>query len=376
MCAAAAMLLSLAVFASEGRSAWVEDTELAAPASYQGAPRTAPDAVDDVVADIATNPGVTVYKIPLALGEMLLASDASGPLKLVRNETSGPIAVIYPAIGEPYRTVFLKIIEGIEDKTRAPVVSIAVGADADAHTVANELRRQNVKVVIALGRHGFKVASGLDRNIGVVAGGVISVPDSEQRPVSVLSLAPDPSLMFARLKELMPAARRVHVVYDPRHNAWLLRLARDAARARALELVTYEAADLRSALRHYQDVLAAADPRTDALWLPQDATTVEESSVLPLVLEQAWNRSLLVFSSNVAHVQRGALFALYPDNVELGRNLASSALGVLGGGQQESRSMVPLKDVLLAVNIRTASHLGLRLSYDQQRRFNLIFPQQ
>jgi putative ABC transport system substrate-binding protein len=194
--------------------------------------------------------------------------------------------------------------------------------------------------------------------------------------VSVLSLAPDPALMFARLKDLMPAVRRVHVVYDPRHNAWLLRLAREAARTRSLELVTHEASDLRAALRHYQEILTNVDPRTDALWLPQDATTVEDSSVLPMVLQQAWNRSLVVFSSNVAHVQRGALFALYPDNVELGRNLASSALGVLGAGAQESRAVVPLKDVLLAVNLRTANHLGLRLSYEQQRRFDLVFPQQ
>ncbi|HEU0201343.1 MAG TPA: hypothetical protein VFR86_13030, partial [Burkholderiaceae bacterium] len=253
----------------------------AAPAGRDtpSASRTAPEAVDEVVDDLASNPGVAVFKIPLRLAEMLSATDSYGPLKLVRSD--GPIAVIYPAIGEPYRSVFLKIIEGVEDKAGTPVISIAVPADADAHAVANELRRKSVKVVIALGRHGLKVASRLDRNIGVVAGGVISVPESEPRPVSVLSLAPDPNLMFARLKELMGNVRRVHVVYDPRNNAWLLRVAREAARARSLELLTYEAGDLRAALRHYQDILANADPRTDALWLPQDATTVEESSVLP-----------------------------------------------------------------------------------------------
>lgn len=357
---------ALAGPATESALAWTE----AHPS------RTAPEAVDDVVNDLASNPAVTVYKIPLRLAEMLAATDSYGPLKLLRNEASGPIAVIYPAIGEPYRSVFLKIIEGIEDKANAPVVSIAVPADADAHAVANELRRQNVKVVIALGRHGLKVASRLDRNIGVVAGGVIAVPEGEPRPVSVLSLAPDPNLMFARLKELMGSVRRVHVVYDPRHNAWLLKLAREAARARGLELVTYEAGDLRTALRHYQEILTNVDPRSDALWLPQDATTVEESSVLPLVLQEAWRRSLLVFSSNVAHVQRGALFALYPDNVELGRNLASSALGFMNVGAQEAGGITPLRDVLLAVNIRTANHLGLRLSNEQQRRFNLVFPQQ
>ena len=35
----------------------------------------------------------------------------------------------------------------------------------------------------------------------------------------------------------------------------------------------------------------------------------------------------------------------------------------------------PLREVLLAVNLRTASHLGLRFSIRQQQEFNLTFPE-
>jgi putative ABC transport system substrate-binding protein len=119
--------------------------------------------------------------------------------------------------------------------------------------------------------------------------------------------------------------------------------------------------------------MSSADAVHDALWLPQDSTTVEESSVLPLVLEKSWDSSLAVFSSNAAHVRRGVLFALYPNNVELGRNLASSAQEYLSLGKKGD--VVPLKAVRLAVNVRTGGHLGLHFSNDQQRRFDLIFPQ-
>lgn len=327
-----------------------------------------------VVADLEADPDITIYRMPVAPAG---AAPRKAPerVMLARADTTSSIAVVYPDIDEPYRGVFAKIIEGIEDKTKTTVAAFPVGADANMPSLIEELRRQNIKVVIALGRHGLKVANGLDRDIGVIAGGVISAPTIETRAMSVLSLAPDPELLFARLKELMPAARRVVVVYDPQHNAWLIRLAREAAKLHGLELKAYEAQDLRTAVRTYQQILATADPARDALWLAQDATTVEDSSVLPLVLEKSWDRSLVVFSSNVAHVRRGALFSLFPNNLELGRNLASSALGYLAAGIREPHGVTPLTDVLMAVNMRTAGHLGLRLSYEQQRRFDLVFPQ-
>jgi putative ABC transport system substrate-binding protein len=108
--------------------------------------------------------------------------------------------------------------------------------------------------------------------------------------------------------------------------------------------------------------------------LPQDSTTVEESAVLPLVLQESWGRNLAVFSSSFGHVRRGVLFSLYPNNDELGRQLAGSALGFLASGRSESSGMVPLRAVLMAINLRTAKHLGLNTSRPQS--FDMTFPEQ
>lgn len=286
-----------------------------------------------------------------------------------------PIAVLYPDIGEPYRSIFAKIIEGIEDKTRHKVVSYAVGSNFNVQDLSSELKRQDIRVVIALGRNGLKVAGQLDKDIGIIVGGVITASDSDARGGAVLSLAPDPALLFARLKAVSPKTRRVFVVYDPRQNGWLVKLAREAAHDQGIELVAQEAGDLKSALVFYQNFFAGADVRRDALWLPQDSATVDDSTVLPLVLQESWSKGVPVFSSNVSHVRRGALFALYPNNIELGRNLAASALGVVSGGPM-GRGILPLRDVLTAFNTRTASHLGLNLSVAQQQGFDLLFPEQ
>jgi putative ABC transport system substrate-binding protein len=301
--------------------------------------------------------------------------ESGEPIRRVDSVAStAALAVVYPDIGEPYRGIFARIIDGIEKGAKAPVRSYPIASDQDSAELNAQLKRSGTKVVIALGRQGLRATAGLDRDIQIVVGGVLSVPESETRSLMGVSLTPDPLLLFSRLKNLLPAIRRVIVVYNPQQNDWLIRLARDAAKMYGLELVAYEVRDLASAARMYENVFASSDGKRDAVWLPQDATSVDENTILPLVLKESWDRSVPVFSSSFLHVKKGALFALYPDNVELGRTLAISALAAISG-ETRRRGILPLREVQVAINLRTASHIGLVLGYQQQRSFDFIFPE-
>jgi putative tryptophan/tyrosine transport system substrate-binding protein len=285
------------------------------------------------------------------------------------------IAVIYPDIGEPYRDIFEEIIKGIEDKVGTHVAIYPVSSDTDIAELKARLLHQKTRVMIALGRQGMKTATALNNGVGVVVGGVLTVPENEARGQPMITLSPDPDLLFARMKTLRPSVKRVFVVYDPGFNGWLIKLAKDAAGAQGLELVVYKAQDLRSAVRFYQEIFSVADGRNDALWLPQDPTTVEDSSILPLVLQESWNQGIAVFSSNFSHVRRGVLFSLYPDNEALGKSLAGLAEGILNSdGESKSRGMMALRDVQGAVNLRTAKHLGINPM--RLKSFDVTLPEQ
>ena len=314
------------------------------------------------------------FSLLITHANIAIAGASGSPVqKIALVSEKDSIAVIYPDIGEPYRTVFARIIGGIEDKPKVRFINYAVAPNADINGLKNSLRLQNVKVVIALGMQGMKIAASLNRDFGVVVGGVITSPENTMRELPVNSLSPDPALLFSHLKGLMPAARRVFTVYDPRQNAWLMRQAKEAARSQRLELVAYEAQDLRGAMHAYQEILATADSSCDALWLPQDSTTVEDSSVLPLVLHESWSRNLAIFSSSLVHVRRGVLFTLYPDNVALGRHLADTAQEFLASGDYGEHGMILMREVLMAINLRTATHLGLNVN--PQQGFDMAFPE-
>lgn len=293
---------------------------------------------------------------------------------LASESSAGNIAVLYPEIGEPYRSIFVAILQGIEDQSRGHVINVPVVDGSALADLTADLHRKGVKAVIALGRAGLNLAAQLKGQWPVVMGCVLSLPEAHLGMGPALSLAPDPALLFARLKVLLPSVRRIWVVYDPRQNDWLIRLAGEAARSLGLELVAREAQDLRAAVRQYREVFQQSDPRRDALWLPQDSSTVDEAVVLPMVLEESWGRGLAVFSSSMAHVRRGALFAMYPDNTGMGRQLVRMVQPYLSGEAPVASGMAPLRDLLLAVNTRTAHHLGLDL--DARRlHVDMIFPE-
>lgn len=284
----------------------------------------------------------------------------------------GSIAVLYPNVSEPVRSAFTSMIQGIEERTRVRVRSYAVEPRTDPADVNLQLKRSGTRVVIALGRQGLNVAAGLDRDILVLVGGALLLSDAEIVNVNGISLTPDPAMLFARLRALLPDVRRVLVVYDPKKTEWLLRLARDAARIHGLELVAHEARDLGQAAHLYTGLVRGADGKRDALWLPHDTTTVEESTLLPLILKESWNNSVPIFSSNILHARKGALFAMSPNNVELGKSLASSALGLIAG-ETRRKGVQPLRELHSALNLRTANHMGLNIGNQQQRSFDFIF---
>lgn len=286
-------------------------------------------------------------------------------------ESLVPITVVYPDIQPPYRVVFDQITAGIADQSRNQAVNYPLSPGGDGNALQRQLERQSNGVVIGLGRRGFEALKVLMPGKPVLIGAMTATPQSMPQGFSAISLVPDPVILFSRLRQFVPQVRRIHVIFNPEPNGWLMRLAREAARNHGLELIGYEARDSRTAARLYRDVSGAVSGATDAIWLPPEDGTLDEAVVLPALLQEAWQREVVIFSGNPAHVRRGALFALYPDNYMLGRSLAKMALELDRGRNAE---VIPLADMSIAVNLRTAEHLNLQSLAQRRASFDAVFP--
>ncbi len=285
------------------------------------------------------------------------------------------IGVLYPEIREPYRAVFLSIIAGIKEEIKEPVKTYEIDRSYDPSVLLSKLEADHVGLVIALGKRGLKVARELPSHFDILIGAVRATPGADGTVKGGITLTPDPDVMFRRLKTLAPEVRRVVVVYNPERSDWLIDRARRAASRQGLILEALSARDLKEAAPLYRDLIAEADP-SYAVWLPQDRSTVDKSTILPMILEAAWDKRFVVFSSSLAHVSKGALFSLYPDNTAMGRSLGALATALVEKRGQGKADIVPLRDLQTAVNLRTAKRLGLRLNGAQARQFGLVFPSQ
>ena len=282
------------------------------------------------------------------------------------------VGVMYPKIRQPYRGVFLSIVEGIEAQLGTSVKRHALPERYSTGDLNDWLKKESVGTVIALGSRGLRAAAQLPDDVQVVAGAVLNAPEDASFPV--VTLHPDPGALFDELQRLAPGVTRIAAVYNPQRTGWLMEGATGAAKERGLALNLVPATGLREAVLKYRDLLKEGDAGKQAIWLLQDPTTTDARTVLPLILKEAWNRNLVVFSSSPAYVRRGVLFALYPDNVDMGRTLGELARKGRGAGSLKVSGALPLRDLLTAVNVRTADHLGLELTSRQKRAFDLVFP--
>ncbi len=287
--------------------------------------------------------------------------------------TAANLGVIYPNLREPYNRIFESIIGGIEIQTSVKVDRYTLEKEYDHKRLALRIKENNNQLIFALGLKGLEAIQRMALDLPVVIGAVLPSSihsDIMSRPG--ITLAPCPEMLFKQLKSFAPTIKQVSVVYNPEINQFLIKEAMVAAKRLGLDINARQAHDLRSAALIYRDLMKEMDDETSAIWLLQDVTTIDSDTILPLLLEEAWNRRLIVFSSNLVHVKKGVLFSMYPDNLKLGEELGKLAIEVM---QNKTKSeLLSLKALKLAVNIRIAKHLGIKIQRQQEKSFDLIFP--
>lgn len=282
---------------------------------------------------------------------------------LSSESVSAELMVLYPEVKAPFSKVFEDISNGAKEKFNGHTSFVELGEKDD---LKSELSAKRPDVVLALGKRSLSSVNAADSRMPLVLG---AVSDGEY-PYPGIMMIPDPEVILQRLLLLAPGVKRVHVVKKSTGEDMQLRGAKDYLASRGIELIVEHGADLREAASIYARTIEHANSK-DAVWILQDGSYVN-SAIFSLLLDAAWNKNLVVFSSNPLHVKHGALFAVYPDNRKMGASLGEIANQVLK--KEAHPGMSPLRDVLLAVNERTGNHLGISLSSDLRGQVDLILP--
>ncbi|QMU61203.1 MAG: ABC transporter substrate-binding protein [Gammaproteobacteria bacterium] len=280
------------------------------------------------------------------------------------------VAVIYPELRAPYNKIFEDIAEGVEKKINGRTKRYVLPKEYSQKDLNDWIRKNDIKVCVALGGRGEKAANQFTQDIPIVLSGVLQ---SKSITHPGISFAASPDKLFSTLKRQKLNIKQVIVVYNPKKSEWLMREAQSAATKHGLELITYATSSLSNSAKLYREIFKRLRIKDAAIWLPPDSTSIDNRTLLSFVLEKSWSHHVAVFSSSPAHVNKGVLFAMYPDNLKLGFSLGAVALEELNGGA-EIDTLIPVEDLKTAFNKRTAEHLGVRFTSNDLRKYDAVFP--
>ena len=172
---------------------------------------------------------------------------------------------------------------------------------------------------------------------------------------------------FRVLRSVLPRAREVGVLYDPARTADSVREAQNAASALGLRLHC-AAVTSRSMLPRATEKMKGVD----VIWAPLDATVYGSQSARYVLQFALRNRiPVMGFSPNL--VEAGALFAVYADYRDIGRQGGSLLLRVLAGESPGSIGAVRPSGVAIAVNLRAADTLGVAIPAAVSKRADIIY---
>jgi ABC-type uncharacterized transport system substrate-binding protein len=284
-------------------------------------------------------------------------------------ESEPTIALLYPQSTPPTKLVYDDIRDavarGLKSRGYKYVEMIVQQPSSDREALLQWAKRNHLSAAISLGRVAHDNSQSLRSEIPVIAGALTL----EQSPATPgISLTAHPRFILARLKELVPQISRVLIISNPSRDTLLVKAARSAARDLALEISQLSASDIREATQHYYNVFQYSNPKTDAIWIIDDAL-VDANMTLPTIMENAWSNNFVVVSNVLDHVSRGALLATFLDPSGLGERLAQRAVDAAAGKQG---GQMLGEDVQFAVNARVASHLGLQLTERTKTRYRLV----
>ncbi len=276
------------------------------------------------------------------------------------------LLVLAPKLNAAYDRVFSEIITGIIAH-KGIIAHIYTLTDASQQAdIQKEIDAKQIDAVIALGHTSYDIAEKFHDQLPVIHGGMIMTPNGH----SGISLVGSPAEFLSHLKNLAPGVKRVFTVYNEKNSGWLIKLAKAEARKSDIKLHALQATDIRHAAQQFKKILEQTEDGSDAIWLLFDKI-VPDQTILPMALNVAWKKNIVLFSNNPAHAKRGALFSLFPDNEKMGYSLAELSIKQISSN---TPLVLPLSSLKVSVNERTASHLGLHYSGEQREFFDIIYP--
>lgn len=252
------------------------------------------------------------------------------------------------------------------------------GARAQLQSALDELVRKKVDVIFTTGTRATQAAMAATKEIPIifrhpadpVTLGLVknlNRPGGNVTGVAAFSLDADQKRLEV-LKQLVPNLRRIHIFYDAnnRFSPDNFAAAEKSADQLKLDVVEYP---VKTASEFKSSLTQMEVNRSDAIFQIADDLIESQGSVL---LEEAKKRKLATMFHSEVWASRGSLAAYGPNYYEMGRQAADLVQKILQGAHPKDLAVAHANKFDLAINLRTASSIGLKITPDLLKKADKV----
>jgi len=231
------------------------------------------------------------------------------------------------------------------------------GSSDKASQAVQEAKQKGTTLIVTIGTLATQTAIKEAGDIPIVAALVPNPDDLKTGNATGVGLDFSPETQFQWLQRLLPDAKTVGVVFNPKKSARRIEAATQAARSLGLTLVTKQA-ETPQALT---EALKSLANDTKVLWAITDSTLFSPQTAETVLLFSFRNR-IPVAGLSTSWVKAGALYALDRDYLDLGAQCGEMAGKIIQGTKANSLPPTTPRKVVYALNLKTATHLKLDIA--------------
>ncbi len=221
-------------------------------------------------------------------------------------------------------------------------------------------------LIYAIGTEAVKAASEKVSNKPIVFSMVLNPAKNKIMKSNVTGVALDVPVKqsLETIKEIVPNAKTVGIIYDPNYSQSIADEAKNVAGNYGLSIVATSVASSPDVAKAIKDMVG----KISVFWLILDPTIATKDTI-PFIMNQCQQGSVAVFGFASFLVKVGAIASPVLDYEDIGRQSGGIAGEILAkGGAGELPPLAFPRNLNLAINTKTAGALGIKISSDVTKR--------
>lgn len=276
-----------------------------------------------------------------------------------------PVLVVYPEADASLQHIYNAVITGIDHQVGSTTQLILTPDMNNLQASLDHLQPEHIIALSKTAAEAVRHSSYHDRLwVGMMA---FTHPDYRG-----VSLTLDSKRLAQQVAQFAPFIKRFFVVQEARNLSVILNDKAAASSSKAIkfkpanensnepDVIIREGVDMITTIRLLGHLVEQEATTRDAVLLPVNLP----NDILYEISRIAWDRHIILLSTNLYHLENGALMVLYPDPVALGEQLG--LLVAKKNAQSES-----LQGLKAALNKLIARHLNLDFDEEALQHFEV-----